>query len=243
MWYDGREGEGGNGMGKGDVHSGHRKRVKEEFLKTGLDHMPPHRVLEFLLFFGIPQGDTNVLAHELLDEFRTLSGVFDAPYEELRKMSGVGEHTAILLKLIGGVARLYYREKAASVPTEDPLRAIGQELVAEYIGYTREVLTLVCLDNKLNILHTEQVAAGISDTVQIQFRDLARVALRHNASNVILGHNHPGGVAIPSREDKAATVALARRFDEIGIRLLDHFVIAGDEFTSMRDCGCFIGVR
>ena len=94
--------EGGNGMG---VHDGHRKRVKEEFLKSGLDHLPPHRVLELLLFYSIPQGDTNELAHALIRRFGSLSAVLDAPYEELVKQPGVGLHTASHIRLISSVAR------------------------------------------------------------------------------------------------------------------------------------------
>lgn len=231
-------------MAKENVHSGHRKRVKEEFLKNGLDHMPPHRILEFLLYYAIPQGDTNVLAHDLMKSFHnSLSDVFDAPYEELIKIKGVGEHTAILLKLIGGLSRAYFEEKAKTVPAEDWREALIARLKAQYVGYTREILSLVCLDNSLKTLHIGRMATGISDAVQIQFRDLAAAALRYDASNVILAHNHPGGIAMPSREDRTATVALARRFTDIGIKLLDHYIIAGDECVSMRDCGCFIEIR
>ena len=229
-------------MDKPSIHTGHRKRMKEEFLKSGLDHMPPHRVLEFLLFFGIPQGDTNVLAHQLLDEFQSLSGVLDAPYEELRRVRGIGEHTAILLSLISGVARMYYVEKAERAQSSDNVvHNIGELLKAQYIGCTKEILTLVCLDPKLKILHIEQVSAGISDAVQIEFRDLARIALRYNSSLVVLAHNHPGGTACFSREDRTATATLKKMFAGIDITLYDHLVIAGDMYVSMRANGGMMG--
>lgn len=230
-------------MGDSHPHSGHRKRVKEEFLKNGLDNLPPHRVLELLLFYAIPQKDTNELAHRLENRFGSLAGVLDAPYEELVKVEGVGENTAVLLRLFTGVARRYYLEKADNAPAKDPKDAVGQRLRAWFLGYTKEALVLVTLDNRLKIIHIEEVKSGIADAVQIQFRELARVALGRNATKVILGHNHPGGLATPSRNDRLTTLALHKLFREIGIELLDHFIIAGDEYLSMRECGGFIGVE
>ena len=87
------------------IHSGHRSRVKAEFLARGLEGWPDHRVLELLLFYSIPQGDVNGLAHTLIERFGTLSGVLDASEDELRKVPGVGEHTAVLLKLMPAAAR------------------------------------------------------------------------------------------------------------------------------------------
>lgn len=226
--------EGGNGMG---VHDGHRKRVKEEFLKSGLDHLPPHRVLELLLFYSIPQGDTNELAHALMDRFGSLSAVLDAPYEELVKQPGVGPHTAAHIRLISSVARRYYTEKAELETVNNPMEAIGRQMVARYVGYTEERLTLVCLDNSLKILFFDMVKIGVADAVQLQFRDLAKIALGCNATNVILGHNHPNGAALPSRADKTTTVALARSFRELGIALLDHIIVAGDDYVSMAESG------
>lgn len=229
-------GEGGSAMG---VHDGHRKRVKEEFLKNDLDHLPPHRVLELLLFFSIPQGDTNELAHALMDRFGSFSAVLEAPYEELLKIPGVGQHTACHISLLRSVARRYCTEKAEMQPAQDPLDAIGKQMVARYIGYTEERLTLVCLDNSLRVLYFDMVKAGVADMVQLQFRDLAKIALGCNATNIILGHNHPNGVALPSRADKETTIALFHRFRELDIDLLDHFIVAGGDYLSMAESGIF----
>lgn len=221
------------------VHDGHRKRVKEEFLKAGLEHMPPHRVMELLLFYSIPQGDVNELAHTLLDHFGSLSAVLEAPYEELIKIPGVGPHTASHLHLLVALARRYFTEKAELNPLKDPLDAIGQQMIARYLGYTEERLTLVCLDDKLKVLHFQFVKVGVEDAVQIQFRDLARIALDCHATQIILGHNHPNGIALPSRADKDTTLQLAEKFRELGIKLLDHYIVAGDDYVSMAQSGVF----
>lgn len=221
------------------VHNGHRKRMKEEFLKAGLEHMPPHRVLELLLFYSIPQGDVNGLAHELLGQFGSLTAVLEASYDELLKVPGVGPHTASHLCLLTALARRYYTEKAEKTVFDDPLEKIAQMMVARYVGRTEERLTLVCLDNSLKILYFQFVKVGVEDAVQIQFRDLARIALDCHATQIILGHNHPGGLALPSSADKKTTAELAERFQVLGIRLLDHIVVAGDDYVSMAQSGIF----
>lgn len=226
-------------MDAGHPHIGHRKRVKEEFLKNGLDNLPPHRVLELMLFYAIPQKDTNELAHRLENRFGSLAGVLDAPYEELLKVEGVGENTAVFLRLFSGVARRYYLEKADAAPAETPKDALGERLKAWYIGHTKEVLVLVTLDNRLKVIHIDEVKSGVADAVQIQYRELARIALSRNATNVILAHNHPGGLACPSYNDRVATEELYNRFKELGIDLLDHFIISGNEYLSMRESGFF----
>ena len=230
-------------MAAKNPHNGHRKRVKEEFLKNGLDNLPAHRVLEILLFYAIPQKDTNELAHRLEDRFGSLARVLDAPYEELLTVNGVGDNTAVLLRLISSMARRYYLDKASAAPLKDPMQAIGEWLKAWYVGRTEEVLILISLDNNLSILHVDEIKTGVADDVQIQFRDLARKALGFNATNAILAHNHPGGMAHPSRADRETTRTLHRRFQEVGINLLDHFIVAGDEYVSMRECGGFIGIE
>ena len=93
-------------------HGGHRARLKEEFCLRGLDAFPEHRVLEMLLFYAIPQGDTNDLAHRLIERFGSLSGVLDASLEDRRTVSGVGEHTAIRLRLIPGVCAHYVASRS-----------------------------------------------------------------------------------------------------------------------------------
>ena len=139
-------------MAAKNPHNGHRKRVKEEFLKNGLDNLPAHRVLEILLFYAIPQKDTNELAHRLEDRFGSLARVLDAPYEELLTVNGVGDNTAVLLRLISSMARRYYLDKASAAPLKDPMQAIGEWLKAWYVGRTEEVLILISLDNNLSIL-------------------------------------------------------------------------------------------
>ena len=94
-------------MPEKNIHAGHRKRAKAEFLARGLEGLPDHRVLELLLFYAIPQGDVNPLAHRLLEHFGSLSGVFNATHEQLTAVKGIGENTATLIRLVTAVGGRY----------------------------------------------------------------------------------------------------------------------------------------
>ena len=107
-------------------HEGHRQRLKNRFLTEGLDSFETHNILELLLFYSIPQRDTNGIAHKLLDTFGSLKGVFEADFEELIKIDGIKENTATLLKLIPEVARAYFHEEMDEQKIFDTAEKIGK---------------------------------------------------------------------------------------------------------------------
>ena len=207
-----------------NIHEGHRKRMKERFMKSGLDDFAPHNVLEFLLFYSIPRGDTNPIAHRLIDAFGSLSGVFDATPEELMKVSGVGESTAILISMIPQMARKY-------------LEDIGAYLLPKFVGRTNEALMMVSIDNKNKVISCSVVAEGTVDSAKVSRRKVMEEAMKVKATRVILAHNHPRGVAVPSAEDVAMTREIGRLFAQVGIELVDHIIIADDDYVSMAASG------
>lgn len=220
-----------------NVHKGHRLRVKRRFLAEGLEGLPVHNILELLLYYGVPQRDTNEQAHALENHFGTLSGVLDAPVEELMKVPGITEHVATLLKLIPAVCSRYYEEKADLSGSDNVMDTLAQKLVARYIGKTTEILYLVCLDNRLKILFLGPVSEGSTDAVNILTRKIVEIALRYNASGIVIAHNHPGGLAIASRQDIRTTIQLSESLKAISIKLLDHIIVSGDDYTSMLQSG------
>ncbi len=222
---------------KDNVHAGHRLRAKRRFLQEGLEGQPVHNILELLLYYGVPQKDTNELAHALENQFGSLAGVLDAPVEELKKVKGVTEHIAVLLKLIPAVCSRYYEEKADLSGADNVMEVIAQKLVARYIGKTTEIVYLVCLDNRLKTLFFGPISEGSTDAVNILTRKIVEIALRHNASGVVLAHNHPGGLAIASRADIFTTVRLYEALKPISIKLMDHIIVSGDDYTSMLQSG------
>ena len=220
-----------------NVHKGHRLRAKRRFLQEGLEGQPVHNILELLLYYGVPQKDANELAHQLEKQFGSLSGVLDAPVEELKKVKGVTEHVAILLKLIPAVCSRYYEEKADFSDADNVMEVIARKLVARYIGKTSEIAYLVCLDNRLKTLFFGPIGEGSVGSVNILARKIAEIALRYNASGIILAHNHPGGLAIASRQDILTTIRLHEVLKPFSVRLLDHIIVSGDDYTSMLESG------
>ena len=220
-----------------NIHEGHRKRMKERFMKSGLDDFAPHNVLEFLLFYSIPRGDTNPIAHRLIDAFGSLSGVFDATPEELMKVSGVGESTAILISMIPQMARKYLEDKADAVNVVGGCGDIGAYLLPKFVGRTNEALIMVSIDNKNKVISCSVVAEGTVDSAKVSRRKVMEEAMKVKATRVILAHNHPRGVAVPSAEDVAMTREIGRLFAQVGIELVDHIIIADDDYVSMAASG------
>ena len=219
------------------VHDGHRARKREQFRSHGLDSFADHEVLELLLFYAIPRRDTNPIAHDLINRFGSLEQVLAAPVEELEKVPGMGENAATLLKLIPQITR---RARASSVAREkvlDTTERIGAFFVEQFVAETHEIMYQLCLDAKGRLLHCHKVSEGDAGSVNLNMRKIVENALRSNAVLVALAHNHPSGVAFPSQEDKIATKLAQEALETIGVRLVDHIIVADDDYISLRHEG------
>lgn len=221
------------------IHDGHRERMKKRFNEHGLENFDEVNVLELLLFYGLPRGDTNPLAHKLLDRFGSLAAVLDAPLEELLKVEGVGENTATLLRLVPQLSRRYMVSKSSFVGILDSVESIGEYIVPRFYGEKDEVIYIINLDAKLKVINSRCIARGQAETVGFSVRKAVEAALAANASAVILAHNHTSGIALPSREDKEATARLFEALRAVDIVLLDHIIVADDDFVSLAESGFF----
>lgn len=209
------------------VHDGHRDRMKARFLAEGLDSFSEHNVLELLLFYSIPRKDTNEIAHALINRFGSLNGVLEASVEELTTVPGVGEHSAILIHCILPIAYRYIRAHAdASVEICDTVEKLVRYAKMQYTGIRRETTKLLLLDNALRILDCVDLTEGSADRTDLDARRIVEVAIRRGAPMVVLMHNHPGGRRLPSGEDYEATLRLCNICEAVGIRLLEHLLIA-----------------
>lgn len=219
-----------------NVHEGHRERLRQRFLKEGLDNFQDHNVLELLLFYSVPMKDTNEEAHNLINTFGSLSGVFDASYEDLCNVKGIGGRSATLIKMMPELFKKYETDKL----NNDDVVLNTSELVAKYVsthfkGVTKEKLYLMCLDSNCKMISFELISEGIVNATPINARRIMEIALKDNASNFILVHNHPSGVVAPSRKDIDATVGIINLMEKVGLRLSDHIIIGhGDDFFSFR---------
>lgn len=219
------------------IHTGHRQRARQEFLSRGLSGMADHRVLELLLFYAIPRGDVNPLAHALVDRFGSLAGVFNATHEELLKVPGVGENTAALIRLLPAVAARYMEESARVDGTLESTWQFRDLLAPLFFAARNELAYLVCLDGKNKLIACRKLGEGVVDSVAITARRVLEAALSCNASRVVLAHNHVSGIALYSPADLAVTREIHALLRRVNIQLADHLVVAGDELVSMRESG------
>ena len=223
------------------VHDGHRKRLKTQFLIHGED-FHDHQLLELLLCYAIPQGDVNGLAHALLDQFGSLAGVFDALPPSLTRVDGVGEHTAVLLKLIPKLAGRYSTIRSSPGDILASSRAARDYLLPYFpTGPRNEMVYLVCMDAKYKVLGCHKLGEGTVNAADITPRRVVELALAHNASAVLLAHNHVSGLALPSNADLLTTETLARVLREVGVELADHLIFTEDDMVSLKDSGLLNG--
>lgn len=219
------------------VHKDHRKRRRQQFYDHGADAFADHELLELLLFYGIARRDVNELAHTLLQEFGSLEAVFSAPIEVLESIDGIGAQTAILIKL---VPKLVQRAHLTSIKNEVPLdtvERIGDFFTDLFVCESNEVMYQLCLDAKGRKLNCRKVSEGDPSSVSLNLRQIVQNALRCNAVMVAVAHNHPSGVAFPSHGDKIATMQIAEALRSVNVELVDHIVVAGNDYISFRHDG------
>jgi len=221
------------------IHDGHRERLKKRFTQQGLDGFADHNVLELLLFYALPRGDTNPVAHRLMNRFGTLAAVFDATEEELVKVDGIGENAARLIKMIPQMSRRYLMSKSNMENIITNTDEAGQFIVPRFYGERDEVVYIICLDAKCKVLYSGLLARGSVNSTNVSIRKIVETAIAYNATGVILAHNHTSGVAIPSREDGEVTLKVQAALDAVDVLLADHIIVADDDFVSMRDSGFF----
>jgi DNA repair protein RadC len=221
------------------LHSGHRTRMKKRFLEYGLENFDDHNALELLLFYAKPRGDVNPLAHRLIDHFGSFAAVFDAPFEELCAIDGVGESTALLIKLIPQIGGRYRVSKDNFNNILDSSEKAGHFLVPRFYAARDEEVYLICLDAKCKVITCKRLFKGEVNSTNISIRKIVETALTANATSVILAHNHTSGIAIPSREDCEVTRRIAVALNTVDIIFADHIIVADDDFVSMADSGFF----
>lgn len=217
-----------------NLHENHRARVRETFKRAGSDGMPDHNLLELLLFYSIPRKDTNEIAHRLIAAFGSLSRVFDASYEELMEIDGIGESSALLISMIPSICRRYIESSnSPKVNLSEPEEAMNY-IIRKYYGSNKvESFYMLCLDAVGNLINCCKLGEGTPGSVIVDKRKVLETALRNKADKVIFAHNHPNGIAAPSKDDINMTSELSSVLFSVGIRLADHIIVAGNEAVSL----------
>lgn len=220
-------------------HSGHRERMKERAMREGLQGFAPHEFLEFLLYPFIPYKDTNAIAHELLDEFGSLEAVFDVGYENLIKIKGMTKSASLYFSLMPEIFRKYGVSKLDKKPMMDTIEKIVGYLNPLLSTLTKESVYMLSLDVKGRLLGSKCVSTGVVNEAYLFVRDIVEEALKRNASNVVVAHNHPSGNPKPSAHDMEMTACIKLALDSIGINFWDHVIIAKDTYYSFNRHGGF----
>ncbi len=220
------------------LHDGHRARVRQRVLKEGLLHLPVHNVLEILLFFSIPRGDTNALAHRILERYHgDLANVTEAPIEDLMAIEGVGENTAFLLKILPEIAAYYRLSRIKDTPALNTREALQEYFIPLFYGKHNEELHLVSLDANMRPINDTKISEGSVTASAVNVRRIVETAVSSHAAAVILAHNHPSGLLRPSVKDSSATRSAAEALALIGIRVMDHVIVAEEGLYSFREAG------
>jgi DNA repair protein RadC len=222
------------------IHKDHRKRMRKRFLENGLDSFYEHEILEFLLFYVQPRGDTNPTAHRLIREFGSLREVLDADFEALLHVEGVGERSAILLKILPQLLERYQ----TSTPMKRRVFMRTAEERCDYFrgmleGETAEVVKIACLTEQLRMKECFKLMSGTPGQVEVDKQTLVRKILLSQCSTVVLAHNHPSGLPYASYEDVQSTISIARCLKELNINLLDHIIVADKTAVSMLYTGSY----
>ncbi len=221
----------------GGVHKKHRERMRKKFRENGFDSFAEHEILEMLLGYCVIRKDTNLLAHKILNKYKTLANVFDAGVEGLMRETGISEVTATLLSMVPKLSKVYEVSKWEGRKSIDSTEMLGEYAVTLFKDLLNEGFALICLDANRCVHWSGIIIEGSVDRTEAYPRVVAHEALKHNAINVVFAHNHPNGTLTPSLADKEATEALTKILNGIGIEVLDHIIVSGTRYFSMKQMG------
>ena len=220
--------------GEENLHKGHRERLKRRFRTSGLGSFEDHNVLELLLFFAIPLRDTNPTAHRLIGRFGSLNGVFEAPLEELTRVDGVGESAATLIKLVGQISELCTaRKPGLSIDRRYDYDRTGAYLSSALSDADREQVYAMFFDRRMDCLGEMMLHAGSINGAAFVHRKLADALSLYGADYVVLAHNHPGGLHIPSGDDLDTHVQIKKFLSTLRVGLLEHYIIAPTGYSGL----------
>lgn len=215
------------------THDNHRERMRERFISTGGNGFAPHELLEMLLYGTVSRGNTNPAAHALIETFGSLGNVLDASLDDLKNVSGVGKASAVRIKLVSKIVK-ECSDGLRELETAGDFDAVGRQLISEFRASGIERVFLILLDQKNRILHREFIGEGDFACARADFRKIAELVLRKNASKVIIAHNHPDGNPNPSASDRATTVNLEQFLKQIGVELKEHYIVTDCVYVGMK---------
>lgn len=224
-------------MSEANVHAGHRGRIKERYMDEGLDNFSDHEVIELLLFYSIPQRNTNTIAHRMIKEFGTLHDLLEADPRDIERRCKVSLNTAILVSMVAPLSRQYLKQKWGNRPVVNSSTIAGNYALSLFAGRIYECFFIICLNSQNRVNHSALVHEGTINEAPVYPRIIVETALRHKANSIILAHNHPGGSLKASNADIDVTRKIYQAMKTISITVADHIIVAGDRYFSFAEQG------
>jgi DNA repair protein RadC len=216
---------------------GHRKRLREKFLKSGLDGFQDYEVIELLLSLGTPRRDCKHQAKEAIRRFKTLRGVLEAPDAELQQIEGIGPHSIFGIKFMQAVAREFLKEKSLNKPVCSSSQEIFDYFYHSMRDLKKEIVKIVYLNSQNQIVEFKDLAQGTVDSSYIYPREVIEGAIKCSAVSLVIVHNHPSGNPEPSESDKELTRDLVYAGTVMKINILDHIIIGDNRYFSFAAAG------
>ncbi len=224
-------------MPSADTSEGHRKRLREKFMKSSLKGFHDYEIIELLLSLGTPRKDCKQQAKEAIKRFKTMRGVLEAPPEELQKIEGIGAHSAFGIKLVQEVAREFLKEKIIDKPIYRSAQEIFDYLYHSMRDLKKEVFKVIYLNSQNQIIETDDLFEGTINSSSVSPREVVESAIKNSAASLIFVHNHHSGNPEPSKSDKELTKDLVYAGSIMRIRVLDHVIIGNNKFFSFASQG------
>ena len=223
---------------------GHRERIKEKFLKNGIDGFAEYEILELLLTYCIPRKDTKPIAKELLNKFKSLDNVFKADFDKLSAVDGLGKNSIAFLKLIGDLPSIIYKDelKNKKLIDRETLKISNKDILLNYlrnkIGYEEiEKFYVIYLSSSNEVIEFEENSVGTLDRSSVYPREIYKKIINLNAKSVILAHNHPSDNITPSKSDIELTNEIAKGLKNFGALLIEHIIITKNSYFSFLEEG------
>ena len=223
---------------------GHRERIREKFLKNGIDGFAEYEILELLLTYCIPRKDTKPIAKELLNKFKNLDNVFKADFDKLSAVDGLGKNSIAFLKLIGDLPSIIYKDelKNKKLVDKETLKISNKDILLKYlrnkIGYEEiEKFYVLYLSSSNEVIEFEENSVGTLDRSSVYPREIYKKIINLNAKSVILAHNHPSDNITPSKCDIELTNEIAKGLKNFGALLIEHIIITKNSYFSFLEEG------
>ncbi len=214
--------------------------MRKRYIEKGLGAFAKHEILEMLLYYCYPRRDTNETAHNMISKFGSLYNLMDSDVKEIQERCGVSENIAVLINMIPSLARMYTQSKWDNKAQLSNAKTAGDFALTLFVDATVENFYIICLDKQYHVKKVEHLAKGTLDEAAVYPREVVGAVMRHQATSVILTHNHPGGSTKPSRMDLEITRRLREGLDFIRVDVLDHIIVAGGKYYSMASRGQFV---